>query len=75
MVMGRGVDLIVFFSVHSPNAFIISTVVFTIQLSLIGEGPRKGIFLGAMLRKRGCGELTGTWKGKTMGRPSWVMIQ
>lgn len=41
MVMGRRLDLIVCFSVHSPTAFIISTVVFTIQLSLIGEGPEK----------------------------------
>lgn len=48
MVMGRELDLIVCFSVNSPTAFIISTVVFTIQLSLI-EDPRKGILLGAGL--------------------------
>lgn len=29
MVMGRGLDLIVYFSVSSPTAFIICTVVFT----------------------------------------------
>lgn len=54
MVMGRELDLIVCFSVNSPTAFIINTVVFrTVQLSLI-EGPRKGILLGAGL-SRVCG--------------------
>lgn len=56
MVMGRELDLIVCFSVNSPTAFIISTVVFTIQLSLIG-GPRKGILLGAALSRVGVGDL------------------
>lgn len=57
MVMGRELHLIVCFSVNSPTAFIISTVVFTtIQLSLIG-GPRKGILLGAALSRVGVGDL------------------
>lgn len=69
MEMGRGVDLIVF-SVHSPTACIISTVVFTIQLSLIGEGPRKGILLGALLRREGVGNLLGLGREGQWGDPA-----
>lgn len=58
--MGRELDLIVYFSVSSPTAFIISTLVFiTIELSLIGESPRKGILLGAGLSRVGAGDLLG----------------
>lgn len=70
MVMGRGVDLIVFFSVHSPNAFIISTVVFTIQLSLIGEGPRKGISWELCFGREGVGNLLGLGRERQWGDPA-----
>lgn len=74
MVMRRGVYLIVFFSVHSLTAFTISTVVFTIQLSLIGEGLRKGILLCLEEREWGTyWDLEGKDNGETqLGHKSGI---
>jgi hypothetical protein len=56
MVMGRKLDLIVYFSVNTPTAFIIGTVVFIKEFSW-EMGLAEYVFEG----------LAGTWKATGMG--------